>query len=281
MAPPSFSDLGKAARDVFNNGYVFDILKLDLKTNQNVEIKVGGTQHLTSGVVNASLETKYTINKNKYLFTLVEKWNTNDVIATEASISGLLPGLKIVSDASFDRKKQSKSLRLKSEYKNDYVALNVDTEFRSLKPLINASAVAAYNGWLAGYNVKYSTTDKVLQTNNLALSYVAKQFAFTTTVNDNKLFGGTVYQKLSDQLDLGLQVSWSSENNDSSLAIGSQYQLNKDVKLRAKINNKSQLCLGSGIKIKDGVTLTLASLFECRQFNQGGHKFGIGLELAL
>lgn len=30
-----------------------------------------------------------------------------------------------------------------------------------------------------------------------------------------------------------------------------------------------------------GVTLTLASLFECRQFNQGGHKFGIGLELAL
>jgi len=30
-----------------------------------------------------------------------------------------------------------------------------------------------------------------------------------------------------------------------------------------------------------GVTLTLATLLECRQFNQGGHKFGIGLELAL
>lgn len=70
--------------------------------------------------------------------------------------------------------------------------------------------------------------------------------------NDNKLFGGSVFQKLSDQLDLGLQVSWSSDNNDSSLAIGTQYQLNKDVKLRGKINNKSQLCLGSGIKIKDG-----------------------------
>lgn len=75
MAPPSFSDLGKAARDVFNNGYVFDILKLDLKTNQNVEIKVGGTQHLTSGVVNASLETKYTINKNKY-----RKYISRDII---------------------------------------------------------------------------------------------------------------------------------------------------------------------------------------------------------
>nr|BAH70519.1 ACYPI000248 [Acyrthosiphon pisum] len=95
MAPPSYSDLGKAARDVFNTGYVFDVLKLDLKTNQNVEIKAGGTQHLVSGAVNANLETKYVINKSKYLFTLVEKWNTNDVMTTEASISGLLPGVNL------------------------------------------------------------------------------------------------------------------------------------------------------------------------------------------
>lgn len=67
------------------------------------------------------------------------------------------------------------------------------------------------------------------------------------------MFGGSVFQKLSDQLDLGLQVSWSSESNDSSLSVGTQYQLNNDVKLRAKINNKSQLCLGSGIKVKDGM----------------------------
>lgn len=69
------------------------------------------------------------------------------------------------------------------------------------------------------------------------------------------MFGGSVFQKLSDQLNLGLQVSWSSESNDSSLAVGTQYQLNDDVKLRAKINNKSQLCLGAGIKVKDGMFL--------------------------
>ncbi|XP_025417362.1 voltage-dependent anion-selective channel-like [Sipha flava] len=281
MAPPSYSDLGKAARDVFNNGYVFDVLKLDLKTNQNVEIKAGGTQHFTSGAVNANLETKYVINKNKYLFNFVEKWNTNDVMTTEASVSGLLPGVKVIADGTFDRKKQTKTVKVKAEYKNDYISVNLDNEFKALKPIINASAVVAYNGWLGGFNVKYNTDSQTLQSNNLALSYVAKQFVFTTAVNDNTVFGGSVFQKLSDQLDLGLQVSWSSESNDSSLAIGTQYQLNNDVKLRAKINNKSQLCLGSGIKVKDGVTLTLASLFECRQFNQGGHKFGIGLELAL
>lgn len=91
---------------------------------------------------------------------------------------------------------------MKSEYKNDLVAVNLDTEFKALKPVINASAVVAYNGklyfayltsfyfilfylflgWLGGFNVKYNTADKVLQSNNLALSYVAKQFVFTTTV---------------------------------------------------------------------------------------------------
>jgi len=85
------------------------------------------------------------------------------------------------------------------------------------------------------------------------LSYIFYFYLFLLFYsNDNKVFGGSVFQKISDQTDLGLQVSWSSENNDSSLAVGTQYQLNKDVKLRAKINNKSQLCIGSGIKVKDG-----------------------------
>jgi len=41
---------------------------------------------------------------------------------------------------------RSKAVRVKSEYKNDYVSLNLDTEFKALKPVINASAVVAYNG---------------------------------------------------------------------------------------------------------------------------------------
>lgn len=41
---------------------------------------------------------------------------------------------------------RSKAVRVKSEYKNDYVSLNLDTEFRALKPVVNASAVVAYNG---------------------------------------------------------------------------------------------------------------------------------------
>lgn len=41
---------------------------------------------------------------------------------------------------------RSKAAKVKSEYKNDYVSLNLDTEFKALKPVVNASAVVAYNG---------------------------------------------------------------------------------------------------------------------------------------
>jgi len=41
---------------------------------------------------------------------------------------------------------RSKAAKVKSEYKNDYVSVNFDTEFKALKPVVNASAVVAYNG---------------------------------------------------------------------------------------------------------------------------------------
>lgn len=41
---------------------------------------------------------------------------------------------------------RSKVAKVKSEFKNDYVSVNLDTEFKALKPIINASTVVAYNG---------------------------------------------------------------------------------------------------------------------------------------
>ena len=45
MAPPSYADIGKQARDVFGKGYHFGIVKLDVKTKttSGVEFNAGGT----------------------------------------------------------------------------------------------------------------------------------------------------------------------------------------------------------------------------------------------
>ena len=45
MAPPSYADIGKQARDVFGKGYHFGLVKLDVKTKttSGVEFNAGGS----------------------------------------------------------------------------------------------------------------------------------------------------------------------------------------------------------------------------------------------
>ena len=54
MAPPTYTDLGKSARDVFGKGFHFGLIKLDIKskTNSDVELNSGGLSNLDSGKVN-------------------------------------------------------------------------------------------------------------------------------------------------------------------------------------------------------------------------------------
>jgi hypothetical protein len=63
MSPPSYSDLGKNARDIFSKGYHFGLLKLDCKTKtkSGVEFSSGGSSNQDTGKVFGSLETKYRI----------------------------------------------------------------------------------------------------------------------------------------------------------------------------------------------------------------------------
>lgn len=87
MAPPTYKDLGKSARDVFSNGYHFGLLKLDVKTktDSGVEFSSGGVSNQDTGKVFATLETKYKIKE--YGLTFSEKWNTDNTLATDITIA--------------------------------------------------------------------------------------------------------------------------------------------------------------------------------------------------
>jgi len=80
MAPPTYGDLGKSARDVFGKGYHFSLLKLDLKTKtaSGVEFSSGGSSNADTGKVTGNLETKYKFKDHGVTFT--EKWNTDNQV---------------------------------------------------------------------------------------------------------------------------------------------------------------------------------------------------------
>lgn len=102
MSPPPYPDLGKFARDVFNKGYHFSLLKLDVKTKSDsgVEFNAGGIHNQETEKVFGTLETKYKIKEHG--LTLSEKWNTDNTLAAEVSVvDKVARGLKLGADCSF------------------------------------------------------------------------------------------------------------------------------------------------------------------------------------
>ncbi|CRL00538.1 CLUMA_CG013799, isoform A [Clunio marinus] len=310
MAPPAYSDLGKNARDVFNKGYHFGLWKLDVKTktNSGVEFTSAGHSNQDTGKVFGSLETKYKVKE--YGLTFSEKWNTDNTLTSEVAVENqLIDGLKLSFDGSFapqsgitcpssvtiryrrninhylpsyiyfGYKFRSKTGRFKTAYAHEYVHLNGDVNVDLAGPLINTSAVVGYEGWLAGYQLAFDTQKSKLTANNFALGYKCGDFILHTNVDDGREFGGSIYQRCSDRLETGVQLSWTSGSNATKFGIAAKFDLDKDASVRAKVNNASQIGLGYQQKLRDGITLSLSSLIDGKNFNAGGHKIGVALEL--
>ena len=72
---PTYCDLGKAAKDVFNKGYGFGMVKIDMRTKScsGMEFSTSGHAYTDTGKASGNLETKYKICN--YGLTFTQKWN--------------------------------------------------------------------------------------------------------------------------------------------------------------------------------------------------------------
>lgn len=278
-APPSYSDLGKSARDLFSKGFNYGFYKVEAKTktDSGVEFTSNGSSNHDSGKFNGSLETKYKCSEHGLTFS--EKWNTDNTLGTEISIEDqLVKGLKLSFDTQFAPQTGKKSGKIKTQYKQEYFNANFDVDFDFAGPTINGAAVAGYNGWLAGYQFGFDTSKSKLSKSNFAVGYKADDFTLNTSVNDGSEFGGSVFQRVNSSLETGVQLKWAAGSNATSFGIAAKYTPEKDTTLRAKVNNNSQIGLSYQQKIRSGVSLTLSTNIEGKNFNQGGHKVGLGID---
>lgn len=276
--PPPYSDLGKAARDLFSKGFNYGLYKLEAKTksSSNVEFTTNCSSNHDSGKFAGSLETKY--KWQDYGIQLSEKWNTDNTLGTEISVEDqLAKGLKLSFETMFVPQAGKKNGKIKTEYKRDYFHHNVDLDFDFAGPTVHGAWVLGYSGWLAGYQMVFDTAKSKLTQNNFAVGYTKDDLTIHASVNDGHEFTGSVSQKLSNKLEAGAQLNWSSSNN-TRFGIAAKFLADKDSSFRAKLHNNGQLGLSYQQKLRDGMTLTLSSLIECKTFNQGGHKVGVGLD---
>lgn len=277
--PPCYADLGKSARDLFSKGFNYGFYKLEAKTKaaNGVEFTSSGSSNHDTAKFSGSLESKY--KWKEYGLTFSEKWNTDNTLATEITIEDqLVKGLKLSFDTQFAPQTGKKSGKIKTGYKQEYINANCDVDFDFAGPTINGAAVVGYSGWLAGYQFAFDTSKSKLSRSNFAVGYSTDDFTLHTSVNDGTEFNGSLFQRVNDELETGVQLKWAAGSNATSFGIAAKYCPDKDSTYRAKVNNNSQIGLSYQQKLRDGVSVTLSTSIEGKNFNQGGHKVGLGID---
>lgn len=281
MAPPLYADLGKTARDLFNKGYNYGTVKLDVKTRTKNQIDFNLTGEHNNDLQKSlgTLEAKY--KSPAHGLTFVEKWNTDNILKSEITVEdSVLKGLKLALDTSYSPASGKKSGVLKTTYSHDKFNLQTDVDLDSTGPVVIHNAlVVGHLGWLLGLQTTFDTTKSQLTRNNFAVGYQASDFTLHTNVNDGTEVGGSIYQKVNENLGLGVSLSWSSVNNATRFALASKYQLDQYATVQAKVNNLSQIGLSYTQQLRDGVKLVLSGIVDGKNINGGGHKLGLGLEL--
>ncbi|XP_027562178.1 voltage-dependent anion-selective channel protein 3 isoform X2 [Neopelma chrysocephalum] len=278
--PPTYSDLGKCARDVFNKGYGFGMVKLELKTKSTsgVDFTATGSSNTDTGKASGSLETKYKMKEQGVTFT--QKWNTDNMLATEVAVEDKLAGgLKLALDTTFVPNTGKKSAKLKTSYKREYINVGCNVDIDLAGPTIYGWAVLGYEGWLAGYQMAFDTAKYKLSQNNFALGYTAGDFQLHTNVNDGTEFGGSIYQKVNNKVETSVNLAWTAGSNNTRFGIAAKYQLDDKTSVVGKVNNASLIGLGYTHALRPGVKLTVSGLIDGKNFSSGGHKVGLGFEL--
>lgn len=279
MAPPSYSDLGKEARDLLSKGYHFGTWRLDAKTKSgsNIKFKTFGVNNTDNGKVLAGIENEYACSDYGVKFT--EKWNTDNQMGAEISIEDqLVKGLKVAFDSSFNPSSGKKKAQVKTTYKGEFVQTNADVDFDYAGPTIKGAAVVGYKGWLAGYQMAFDTAKSKLSSNNFALAYNGGDFILGANCNDGQDFGGSYHHKINKNLEAGVTLGWTSGTARPAMNLGAKYSLSSDTTVRAKVSCSSVLGLSLQQKIRDGVTMTLSTAVDGKNFNAGGHRVGLAME---
>jgi len=71
----------------------------------------------------------------------------------------------------------------------------------------------------------FDSAKSKLTRNNFAVGYRTGDFQLHTNVNDGTEFGGSIYQKVCEDLDTSVNLAWTSGTNSTRFGIAAKYQL--------------------------------------------------------
>jgi len=272
MAPPKFNDLGKKAKDLFTEDYIFGEQKLTLKSkaNNGVNFKVEGKK--TDKGVSGFIETKFAHSSG---VTLKEKWSTSNEITAELSLENRPKGSKYILEPVFSPNTGPKSLTFKAEYSLDSFSGDASVNEKQ----VTVGGVFQYNKYVAGAKVDYDYAKGSVAATRLGAGFIDNDLTVSSLVTRTNVVDieGAVHLAHSPTLETGVKFSWRKDTADTGFEIGAKSTLDSGSWLKAKVDKNLNVGLSYCQTLRPGVSLILSSKINAGQLNSDSHQVGFGL----
>jgi len=288
MIPPSFSDLGKKARDVIEDGFRHGFLDIELKTRTASGVKVAssGAASLTDGAINADTQLKFDLPQ--YGLSFKEKWVSargakyeEDTLKSDICWeNGYVDGSKVTFESSFAPASMKRKEKLKATLKRDFYHITSELGVPSFKGSASLTA-APFGNFVLGYKTPLSLA-AASRLGDIAVAFVGDDVQIATKVLDggNRLSGSLCHQ-VTDQLSTAFVTEWNRVNDETTFALGAEYKLDKDASMKVKVDHLSRLGLAYSQTLKHGLNLSAAALVDGKNIEGGAHQIGFGLSFDL
>ncbi|KAJ1854792.1 Mitochondrial porin [Coemansia sp. RSA 1822] len=279
MLPPNYSDICKPVNDLFSKDYPFGALKLEVKTTtaNGVSFTVNGAQDIKSGAIISELKTKYADKVNGLTYT--ESWNTANLVTGQVEIANkFAKGLKLELSGSSALSSTKRALRTKINYQQDnlFARVNVD----ALNPAVTADVTISRDGALAGAELAYDLNSGAVTKTNSTLGFAGPDYMITMQGNNSlNMFQLAFYQRVTANVEAGARAVYDYKNPEGGVSaeLATKYVLDKDAYVKAKVDNSGRMGLSFTQKLRPGVKLSLAGLFDTTRLQENAHKMGAAL----
>ncbi|CAL7943761.1 unnamed protein product [Xylocopa violacea] len=284
MSVPSFTDLGKSARDVFRTGYHYgkSLIKLGAKTTSG-SLQMGSDLRLdcdTSKMTGVAEAEYQTADYGNFL----QKWTLDGTVTLGYNLVGtVVPDLGLVSEISYNPETRDKTIKVGAKCTKQAVnaMCSISSDMQSNVNVLG-SMVTAIKGLLIGYQGGYSSETNKMTKNDIGVefSYQDVGFHFRCTSIPHE-FGLSLLYKVNPDWDAAINGILARNGGIQDWTLGAAAKCNIDDRstFRCKFNSDLQLGMSLMQKLDESVMLTLSFNIDCAKMTKGGHKVGLAIEI--
>lgn len=282
QSPPSFGDLGKDPKNLFEKTFNYDRcqFKCKSKTEKDLDISSNIWRDNNCGDVKGELEFKKTLSQPDVKINL--KGTVDQKFGLTLTHNSLAKGLEVSIGSEIVPVISESVNRLKAKYKKGYGNLGLHWEFPGVnvgRSIIKSDIVIGKPELCFGGSLDYNVSSGCVSRNSVAVAYQWPQTSICLSAVDLKKLSAMFSQKVNDKIELGGEITAERGRNCNKISAVCSYRMDKDIKLKAKMNTHGELALGSKLKINDRLVLKFSSHINLLALNQPTHKFGCGMEV--